>query len=395
MQTLLSCHVKEKNEWITIDASTNTLRKLMEKYTRVRLFVIDDNRVKNTLCFPENANALTDGDLDAIVGFWLSRPTTDITPYINNTYRTLDEVAMLKVRSLWDFPVDVTLGNRDYAVGEFIPSIDVTDLIVTDKGGSGVVADRLQRCVIAIDGKVYQTTTVNGRLCALGAATAFSKENPGVETVEVYDFSALGDLTWIPMTSFNTTLVRETINVDTNMDLTGKHAIVVINNTPVLTGIGTKTLGRNVYQRLNRRDIAVDVIKQQILQEVGASSANIANTGPFIRSINLLKYVTRGNCALLVIDNDDVCVRSKPVEETGIYNNYNYPYPPQGVLVGDDGNIMPYRLDGYNDSAASITVKHNPAEAARDNGPIALVNSLGVSTRALGARMVDVYSTNQ
>lgn len=93
-----------------------------------------------------------------------------------------------------------------------------------------------------------------------------------------------------------------------------------------------------------------------ILERDWIYPANERYLGFDMNSLDIEKYLTRGDSAILTIDNDRVAVNEEFLQTSGFNNEYLHYRAPQGILYQCDGSIGEYVVSDWDYDLVSLSV---------------------------------------
>lgn len=411
MYNLIRCHVKDNGNWRPLDVTAKTVMELKNKYKTVRLFVKEDTggsgeKIINLINvfgrLPVASYSLT-------IPQWLA--TID-NSYIDSNEKavTLDRVGALRRRDLWDYPVTVSMGNAFYGEGVTIPKGLAIDICMGPIDSNFAVMDRLaNRCLMSVNGRIIPLERSSNRVFGINGSKYLANVNE--YAISILDFTELGSLTLQELNVANTDKLvpnetdllqrKSRINVTMNMDISDKTVLMVIDGYPHFLD---KTIqvydNRNVVLHLNHDRLCKRLLADDVPSTDPYVGHTVQNTGFNITEFDALGYIRNSRSFLIVIDNDDVCRYTRPAGRTDLVGLHLSSYPPQGLLLSEDGRSLEYQTVDTDGVQAAIHIGDNRRRYYLHNSTDPGVSNLATVTEVqpdapevMNANFIDLYTT--
>jgi hypothetical protein len=411
MLTLHYCHVKDDNGWSALDDTDVSINDLYLGYKRIRIYVTTTDK----------PNALRTIDLDKIFGTisptnynlslsaWVATASESLLTQVNSGV-LLNEVGAMRRKDLWDYPVNVSMGNSLYGEGSTVPKGLTVDLVVSPKTNSDIwVIDKLaNKCLMSINGRVVKTERSGDRLFVKNARNHLTNET---QIVSVLEFEELGNITTLDvrdLTSRNlgtnypaSGKVSSRVLLTTPFSLTDKTVMAVVDGYPhFLDGSVEVRDANTVIIKLYHNSVCKRMLLDNTLNGGPYSGSTVRNTGIHIVGLDILDYLNNTNSFLVIIDNDDVNRHTTKAGRTDIIGMYTTYYPPQGILVAEDGRLLEYAVEGTDgDQTAintTINIRNNFIHDKGKIGDLTVATNtkeLSPKPKAMDATFVDIYTT--
>lgn len=412
MYILKRCHVLQNNEWFPIQAQYLTLGYLFNNYREVRLFVspIEFEEDQYTIDLSDVFGMIDPSLYSTSVTDWLNGELPEGIVDLQPNSFTLDKVGTLHKKDLWDYPVSVTYGNHMYGKNVDVPEGLGIDIEITASDENRGYIDHLaNNCLFSVNGRILHSDRLENRLFILDGLRYVRVKNY-FPVVSVLDFKALGKISTVRLTTEMMSKLTKTeidnanlvsrIAVSLPEDLSNKTLLLVIDGYPHFLD-GTLSLydGKKAILTLNDILMCRRSIRDNPSEWHGIDGINIRDTGILVDTYDPIDYISSTTSFILVIDNPSIYKLSRPMGRTDIFGVYTYPYPPKGIAVTSDGDLLEYTLEGYDGNQASLAVadnlRHYPIDAHTNKRP-RIVSTTEVNRPKLEvaeARMLDFYTT--
>lgn len=411
MYTLIRTHARNQYHWTPIEAGNLTLSELKKGYGRIRLYVESVSGGQFQIELHTLYNRISPADFGRTVNNWLLM--------IDDTYLTLnppgvplDKVGSLGYHDIWDYPLNISMGNHQYGEGVDVPAGSDDDLMLSDLvSGSGVMAKLSEFALFSVNGRIVEHRRLGNRLALINARRHLSANNYLSQCVSVMDFSEISTLEWLPISGGNSIVLNRSENdvlshicklrITSPIDLANKTVLLVLDGYPHFIDQTVRVMdGSTVIITLNLRQIGERMVKDGQAYWVGANGLNVRNSGIDVETLDGFKYATSGTSALVILDSDDVNRFTRPAGRTDILGVYTYPHTPKGMLLLEDGTLVDYLVNGYDGSQASLTIvdgqrkdyMHNHT-SYRKNHVVGFTRRQTRKSEVVHAHFLELYTT--
>ena len=411
MYRLTHCHVKEPEGWRAISAQSKTIKYLTDTYQQVRLYVQSElaGGKTHTIDLHEVLRNISEAQQLLTIDNWV----VDVDPSMLNSpssSTTLDRVGMMRVGELWDYPVSVKMGNSAYGADTPVPIGLVKDMAITAKdiADVGYISELADTTLIAINGRICKTERSGDTLFVKDA----NRYLGGVEqSISVISLRELGGLTTIGITESNAIEIirssgdrladKSRVRVVSGVDLANKTVLLVIDGYPhFLDGTLQVYDGNNVILHIDHNRMCKRRLADSVATESTSSGMNSDTTGIDIDDFDAIEYLTGTTSFLAILDGVDINKHSHPAGRTDILGLYTSSYPPQGILIAEDGRMLDYHIEGTDGHYTSvITTNNNKHTYLHDNskdiegGKATATEIQSASMDFVDATFVDLYTT--
>lgn len=413
MYTLRHCHVLDKDIWTAIDATNLSLATLVNRYRKVRLFISPtEENIDNVYAIEltDKWGLVDPSDYQITTEDWLHTDFNEGMIDFDPKSWTLDKVGTLVRKQLWDYPVTVEFGNHNYGEGVDVPIGMNIDIAITDENNSGVLDYLTENVLFSVNGRILKSARLGDKLFIVNARL-YARTSTLFPSISVLDLKALGSWNWLDLNDTNLTLVSKTdlevINKKTRLlitleeDISDSTLLLILNGYPHFIDGSLKVFdGHTVILEVDDVLLCTRAIEDDPNYWYGVSGVNIRDTGIEVNSFNALEYITSGTSALIAIKNTDIHRYSRLAGRTDVYGSYTYPYPPKGILVGSNGSMLDYIVDGYDENQAALSVSDNRKKYAMHNEVsnntsqiVALTSRTSPKVELMEARIIDLYTT--
>lgn len=405
MYTLIKAYVKDKG-WTKADISNQRIDKLMELYSRIYL----------TLSHPEQGTFQVDltklyvtmGAIDrtrTIAGWLSSRDNGSLTA--DDPIRNLSEVMTLTVKDMWEYPVDVSIGNEGFSSDADVPYDSLTDVTIADKDSNlQHVAQLTSTSLVSVNGKLMLPQRI-GDSVYLKNARRFIDTCDGILSLQDWDFSELGPLTYLPLTEENLTALpvsdvmrkkgKRRFKVTSATSLKSKYPIAVIDGQPqLIDNIVSVYDDTTAVITVDLDKIYLQLVNTPLNYRVGLKETDSRDSDIYTDNVDVYRFLTNGFSFITFIDAGDINFFTRPLGRTDIPGSFTYPYPPKGAAIDYRGNVIDYNIVGWDGVQASINTLtgFNPdyvhEHVPREERKVVSVAQLP-SKEIMGGWMVNIY----
>lgn len=408
MYTLHDLYGRNAEGWHVVDNPASlTISELALAYDRIHMFVSWPGRDVYAVDFSTLLAGIPSYQWTGTLAAYLDtygEPTLPETEAVR-----IGDSPCMSYTDLFHYPVSLTTGNRNYSLGSNIPIGDDNDIVVV--GDNGIIDQIADECLLSVNGRILPSMQVNDVLYILNGKRALNKNVEGVNTFGAINLSALGHWGYHPMDALEVKVIEQSIReraqgqvrvrVTVPHSLSGTHVLPIIDGNPTWLWDTVDVLDdRNVLLTLNAHRIAENILRTPISERVGPTAMNLRGTGVALDRLELEHYLRNTPSALVVIYNDDVSQLVEPMGRTDIPDLYSFHYPPQGVLVLEDGRMGEYIIEGWDGDQAAIAIanglkfdylhRHTNPEQALSAGKAGRHPPKPV---ALGGYMVNLYTS--
>ena len=369
MYTLKKAYVKNEG-WEKRDISALRLDVLMSQYKDVYITVHHEEQGTFQVDLGALFLTLSQHDRTYTVGQWLAQQT-QLTP--DEPLTNLSDAMTLTVTDIWDHAVDVGVGNEGFSLTADIPYDSRTDITIVDKAPNGGLVNRFANgALISVNGQLMQPHRVNDALFLKGAKRWMDTEG-GILSLQVWDFTELGPLTHVPITTDNTIAVnthrdlvkrgKRRFKVHSETDLTNKFPIAVIDGQPqLLNNIVFVYDAHTAVITVDMDRLYLQLVNTPIAYRKGLKETDSRDSAISVDNVDPLAFLTSGYSFITFIDGEDINFFTRPLGRTDIPGCFTYPYPPKGGAIDYRGNVIDYHLHGWDGVTASLNTltSYNP-----------------------------------
>lgn len=364
MYTLHDLYGRNADGWHVLEnGEARILSELASAYDRLHMFVSWPGRDVHAVDLSAQWATIPSYLWTDTVEQYLSTIITPILPEIEAV--RIGESPCMRYSDLFDYPVSITTGNRNYSAGSNIPIGEDNDILIV--GENGIVDELADSCLFTVNGSILPHIQVNDALYIMNGRRALSQAVDGIQTFGAINLSGLGDWGYYPLDTLDIRAIPQTlreraqaqvrVRVTVPFSLAGTHVLPIVDGNPIWIWDMVEVLDdRNVLLTLNALRIAENILRTPIAQRVGPTAMNLRGTGVALDRLELENYLRLTPSALVVIHNDDVNRLVEPMGRTDIPGRFSFHYPPQGVMIMEDGRMADYNIDGWDGDQASIGI---------------------------------------
>lgn len=369
-----SIAVKDGN-WVSDDLQNATLESILQDYTEARVAVTRaDAETPIELRTPALFEAFRkeSNKLQTLNDFIEQMLDNEVDYHKDVTY--LSEADCVVVRKLTDYPVTIKRHNHKYHPTTVLPEGEDVDLLI--ENDLAVVnpdspTQMFENCLFYINGYVYPTELVNGRLYILRAAAAI---NPRIGcSMNVIDFSAVGGVDIIP-------IKKEMITVGSRSLMAADGGQVYVSNVGIeidtevvdrpfmfclggfidlesanLSKLGQKhfklEMNNNAYvKRLLGRPAA-----ESSLYFEGQASMSTASYFNF----NPERFLTQDDSYIIVFKDPGIKFLKQQMQGKALPGAYEFHRKPAGIVRLSSGKLANYQIDDAVEGRVKIQTQPN------------------------------------
>lgn len=368
MYNFVRSYVKKDYQWSLVDVSAITLRDLLDTYTTVRIIATwDASVIPFIIETKDNVSILSVADKDLTVTDWLAT-YTEADLNAKPDVKQLRDVKALRFADLHEYQVDIDRGNHEYADGLEIPVGSDVDLVIRNQlkqEDEQSTYNLGKNSVLCVNGRLLETIHAHGNVYGVGAVTEADTE--GKYLLSILDFTDVGGCERVSITEDNMVSRLRTMNdeqtyttkvvVDVGTSMRGK--------TPVCSLDGMFHYSKQVIRPISDTKVEITVRHDVAIKN---ASRRVHDVLPWINPVTAReqgidsltfdanKFLLAKTSFIILINTDELCIHEEAVGPTFIPGFYTHYRAPRGILKGEDGRLMPYYINDFNQDTVSIAV---------------------------------------
>ena len=367
MYQLVKAYGRTPTGWKRVEIGHLTIAMANYEYPSAQLFVRSESEDIIQLDLSLVYGRLNNLDRGWTIDAWLNKQPND--SLVGDTeVQELAYAGHLHVTDIWDYPVDVEIGNINYGPGSDIPTGALTDVVITTRSPTDGYAELLSnQCLFTVNGRLIPPTRINHRIFLPRADRFMAETGGGIETLTVWNFSGVGPIEWHPINADELKAIPQSpvdvlrdikrYRLVTERILTDATVYLVIDGHPQLLTPSIEVFdAHTAILTLHLKTCAEYVLDTPIDYRPAHQPMNLHGHGVGLSAFDPMPLLTAGFSGLLIIRNNDVSINRRPLSRTDIPGVFNYPYPPTGIAVSERGRVWDYTIDGYDGDVASIAM---------------------------------------
>jgi len=352
----ISSIVKSNGNWDGKDIRQETIEDILANYEEFRIVATEANdtplieyRSSQNL---DAFNAIVDKTV-TVQDYISSIEYADLV-VSNRTF--LNSVDMVTMRDLWDYEVDVYIGNANYGKDKVVPKHHKTDIVIENElsiSDPHSTTNLYKNCLFVVDGIIHATMLINGRLFIIGAAKKL--QNPTGGVISVVDFSQMGNVTINRITEENIKVRLRTVETDRSYltecgvkvddNLANKTYMVVVAGMFKQPGYDTRKLTENTVFLPIRHSVEIDNIFKRPTSDRSPYIDTIMNPDAIdIHTFDAKRLLSQGDSFIISFDRYDTCFKKEHVYSTGLNRRYSFYRRPNGLVFREDGRLLNYTI---------------------------------------------------
>jgi hypothetical protein len=367
MYQLIKAYGRTPTGWKRIEIGHLTIAMANYEYPAAQLFVQAGETEMIQLDLSLVYARLNNLDRGWTIRDWLSKQAEG-SLVGDSELQELAYAGHLHVTDVWDYPVDVSIGNLNYGPGTPIPTAYRTDVVLTTRSNTDGHATLLsEQCLFTVNGRILPPTRINDRIFLPNARRFMAECGDGIETLSVWNFSGVGSIEWHPLTADELKPLAQTptdkardikrYRMVTERNLSDATLYLVVDGHPQLLMSAVDVFdAHTAILSLHLKTCAEYVLDTPIQYRPTYQPMNLHGQGVGLSQFDPMPLLTAGFSGLIIIRNNDVNLAKRPLSRTDIPGVFNYPYPPTGIAVSERARIWDYTVDGYDGDVASIAM---------------------------------------
>lgn len=261
----------------------------------------------------------------------------------------LSEINRVISKDLWEYKVDLVLGNHSYSGGQVVPFTLRTDIVISS-AVEGLTADLETDCLLSVNGTIYPTIHIDDKLYIMGAAWELANNRSC--TIHVLDFSQVGGIEKIKIDKYNLSSQR-TLGAD---QLYLSMCIIelptsVVDKKTFLVEAGRLQLNPGYIERFGPTTIKLNIhtkpaIKNVLQRPLGHRRAYFGELemSNALAEVNFRPgpYLTQGDSMVCIFKNSNVYEHIEHLNNNGIENEFTTYRNIEGIVVTDHQEVVNY-----------------------------------------------------
>lgn len=368
MYNFVRSYIKKDYQWALVDVSAMTLRDVIDSYDTVRLVVTWDTDVIPFIVeTKDNASILSVVDKTLTVTDWLlSYTEKDLVAKEN--VKELRDVKGVRFTDLYEYPVSIDRANHQYADGLEIPTGSDVDLVIRNQLK---LEDELgiynlgKNSVLCVNGRLLETISAHGNVYGVGAVTEADTEDKYL--LSIMDFTDVGGCDRVAIGEDNLTVKLRTMNneqtyttkvvVDVGMSMRGKTPVCALDGMFNYKNSVIRAISDTKVEITVRHDVAIKNASRRVHDKLPwIDPVTAREQGIDSLTFDVVKYLSANTSFIILINTDELCINEEAVGPTFIPGFYTHYRAPRGLLMAEDGRLMPYYVNDFNQDTVSLAV---------------------------------------
>lgn len=364
MYTIHDLLVRRKSDWESISFDTIRVVDLLIGYDSVLMVLspgIGNTQRQQYDLKNFNQVFLVDGTVrlvDYLASYGGVMPAA-ITPIKNINYKK-----KIAYRSIWEIGLSASRYNLSNTV--LVQSLNNSpDIIITSTVAFPMPLASLENNVLfTVNGLIAFESYTPTEIHLPGGATLLDRYDN--EHLALLDFSALGGFTKIPITANIVSVIQANddnaiVEVLLPNTILGKTPLFVLNGILHFPYSKDVWIGANTVRfRIRYTDVIAETLNIPQALVTWITPASIPGTGWVVGSVDVIKYLTQGNSAVIVMDTGELSVHKDYLLPTGFAGKFATPYTDNGIVILEDGTIGDYMYTELAKPGSGLTAGLEP-----------------------------------
>ena len=413
MYNYIRAYVRYGNQWVFKDITGETLAYITANYSSFRIvltwdvvtteFEIHREDVKDIISTVDGTTTLTT---------WLASYTSNILPSRDEVSR-LDSCKSVSFRDMHEYGFTETKrGNGNYAPDHVLAPGTDTDIMVSNNNevlGEKSISNLGKNAIICCNGRMLKTFSANGYL--YGKDAAFEAGKLGQELFSIIDFTDVGGCVKVDMNDTNVVELPRTQDMINNFtsSVVVDVGVSMRNRTPLASIDGYLFFNKvditaisDTKVRINiRHDVVLTRASKRVHDELTwAKPANTQLSGLRADTFDVMELVKAATSFIILVETAELNVNVEPAGISGVNGFYVHYRSPKGMLISENGVLLPYYVNDFDKDMVSIAVgdvtKRRRLTAEFTNWSDSTIVTQAVYNdivkQTVGANIVDMYT---
>lgn len=368
MYTITATYIRDNYAWSETDVTSETLKTLLG-YQDVRISLTWDSDIEEDFFFSVNRTLILNSDQTLTLTDWVATLGQGALT-VTEKARGLVDVNCVTTYNLFEMVTAIEPNNILYGEGVEIPEgFDVDLRFQGDEtlGSQYSTENIASNCLASVNGLIYPIE-VSGDWAYIRNAVAQLRLND-YTSVMMIDFTAVGGLTVIPITTENSTsLVKSTaadrpltnVRIDLGMGATEQVPLVVADGyLNVLNGTYKLVEGDQLIFTVDHFTALKRASEKAKYTRNWVDPANLQGNGLIVSSFDATKFMTDTCSFVVLINNKDIAVKREKLQNAQLPRSYYHHRIPKGPTFFNGGQLANGRVIDYNEFSAAITTIAN------------------------------------
>ena len=358
MYTILEILAWRERDWIAILTFDMTVKKLLS-YTKVYI------KIHN-----QNTNAIEQYDLRQFIGYNLVNNETTIYNFIIGynkklptlvlPIKSLDNVKKVRYHNLFDYGLRADKGL--YTLNPLQDNIYYRPDIVITKGNTiNDLEVYRNNALFLINGKVFFESYLNGNIYLEGGGTFIDKVKRNI--FSFIGFTDIGGYTKQSITQDNVSVtvlsdIGNVVKVSIKFpnSIKGKLPLLVINRHLYLIGtVYFMPTEKEIILTLDKSELALSIPEESAESLGWIKPTTLSGKGYDLSSIDILKCLASPESAIILLNDNDISIKSDLLFRTGLPYKYTFYAIPDGIAIMEDNTVADYWVTEITSYGTEIT----------------------------------------